>query len=344
MSERIPDHAHWVRVPRFFGDAMMCFAAIARLRSAGLPIVMWGPAWVVDLFDGCPDIRAVMAEPQRDYSPFQAATMLRRHRVASVINFPKSHRPMLAAWLARVPLRLGCGDHGAWLLYTHSVAFHKQDKPFVERYSGVVRQAFPSLSEPRAFLPFRPRAEVIDQAERVRKERNIGDYVVFAPGANTPNKRLSLRSFQEIGKILEQQGFRIVILGGKGEDQTLATELLDQLPRAVDLTGQLSLAQSAAWILGAKAMVGGDTGLAHLAAGSAVPTLCVFGPTRPKHSAPWGPKVKIIRKETLPCLECMAFSCHVEGHPCMDFTAGEVLWNELHDMLSNPASFAGVGG
>ncbi len=329
----MPENAHWVRVPRFFGDAMMCYAAIVPLRSAGLPIVMWGPAWVVDLFEGCPDVSAVMAEPQRDYSPFEAAAMLRKHRAASVINFPKSHRPMLAAWLARVPLRLGCGDHGAWLLYTHSVAFYKHDTSFVERYAGVVRRAFPMLSEPTAFLPFRPRAEALEQAARIQKERGLGDYVVFAPGANTPNKRLSLRSFQALGKRLEQNGLGVVILGGKGEDQALASKIMDQLPHAMDFTGQLSLAQSAAWICGAKAMVGCDSGLAHLAAGSAIPTLVVFGPTRPKHSAPCGPNVKVIRKEDLSCLECMKGVCVFEGHPCMDQVPSERLWDAIIELL-----------
>ena len=113
----LPSGAHWVRMPRFAGDAMMIHAATAPLRAAGFPVIAWGPAWVVDLFEGAEGYTAVVKDAERKYSPFQAARLLRSHRPASLINFPKSNRPMLAGFLARVPLRLGCGDGGAGLFY-----------------------------------------------------------------------------------------------------------------------------------------------------------------------------------------------------------------------------------
>lgn len=334
MNDVVPMGAHWVRFPRFFGDAMMIHGAIARLRAAGLPLVAWGPGWIVDLFAGSPEYAAVVADPERKYSPLKAAALLRAHHPASVINFPKSNRPMLAAFLARVPLRLGCGDRGASWFYTHSVAFYKQDTPFVDRYASVVAKAFPGLPEPASFLSFRPRPEALAEAAARRSFLGLEDYVVLAPGANCACKRLSVDSFAALGTRLAASGLTPVILGAGPVDASLAEQIRARVPRSVDLTNQGGLALSAAWIAGARALVGMDSGLAHIAAGCGIPTLAIFGPTRPRHSAPWGPRVRTARKEGLSCLECMGVVCAVEGNPCMTALADDYLWSELEALLA----------
>ncbi len=335
MSGAIPAGAHWVRVPRFFGDAMMIHAALAPLRAAGLPLVAWGPGWVVDLFDGSPDYAAAVPEPARKYSPWEAARMLREHRPASLINFPKSHRPLLAGLLARVPLRLGCGDGGAFLGYTHSIAFYRQDTPFVARYADVVARAFPDLAaRPAPFRPFRPRAGALAEAAALRAELGLDAYAVLAPGANSPSKRLSVACLAGLAGRLADAGVAPVILGAGDGDRALAGAIRDLEPRALDLTNRGGLAVSAAWISGARALVGVDSGLSHLAAGCGIPTLAVYGPTRPRHSAPWGPRVRVFRKEGLACLECWKLDCPVPGHPCMADLDPEALWAVLADLMA----------
>lgn len=329
----LPPNAHWIRVPRFFGDAVMIHDAIARLRSANEPLVVWGPGWVVDLFNGAEGYSGVFAEPERKYSSLGAARMLRAHRPASVICFPKSHRPMLAALLARVPLRLGCGDGVGRFLLTHHVRFYQQDTPFVERYASVVAQAFSYLPEPESFQPFRPRAQALEAALLLGRDLGLQDYVVFAPGANSKSKRLSLAAFGELGRGLARKGLRTVVLGGPG-DKPLAQEIQDACPDTVDLTGRFGLADSAAWVAGARALVGVDSGLAHLSAAAGVPTLAIYGPTRPRHSAPWGPRVKVLRREDLDCLECMGWTCPVPGHPCMEGLDRDRLGTELEALLT----------
>lgn len=330
----LPKAAHWVRVPRFFGDAMMIHAAIAPLRAAKLPLVMWGPGWIVDLFEGSEDYLGVQADPARKYSPLQAARLLRQHRPASIINFPKSLRPLVAGFLARVPLRLGCGDGGGSLLCTHSVKFYARQDHFVERYGEVVRQAFPELKEPPHFRPFRPRPEALARVAEHRSQLGLaGEYVVFAPGANSGSKRLSIAAFASLGHRLASQGLGVVILGAGTEDRRLAQELKAVLPSAVDQVDAGSLAHAAAWISGARALVGMDSGLAHVAGGCGIQTLAVFGPTRPQHSAPWGPKVKVFRREDLACLECMTWHCPLPEHPCMTQIPEQELWEALRSLL-----------
>ena len=332
----IPPGAHWLRVNRFFGDAMMAYAAVEPLRRAGLPLVVWGPERAVDLFEGSAGVVGVVAEPSRKYGIWDAAHMLRQQRPASLLAFPKSARPHVAALLAGVPLRLGCGDGGAFLLQTHSVAFYKRDDPFVTRYASVVAAAFPALG-PLGFMPFRPREGAFAAQQTQAAEAGFqGAYVVFAPGANSWSKRLSVPLFAALGRRLAAQGVGVVILGAGAEDQRLAGELQAELPKALNLVDHCSLSLSAAWVCGARALVGMDSGLGHIAAGAGIPTLAVFGPTRPRHSGPWGPRVRVVRREDLTCLECMGGACPVPGHPCMNALSEDVLWHELTQLMEAP--------
>lgn len=328
----IPPNAHWIRVPRFFGDAVMIHTALEPLRAAGLPLVVWGPAWVVDLFDGAEGYAAVVKEPDRKYSPLQAARMLREHRPASIICFPKSQRPMLAGFLARVPLRLGCGDGIGRALLTHSLLYSKLDTPFVARYRSLIDRVFPGLPR-RLFVPFRPRPQALAVAAEIRRTEELGAYAVLAPGANSGSKRLSVPAFQDLGRRLEALGLRPTILGAGTVDADMAAGIREKVPGALDLTNRFSLAESAAWLLGARLLIGVDSGLAHLSGACGIPTLTLFGPTRPRHSAPFGPSVQTFRKEDLPCLECMEWNCPVPGHPCMDQVPLDDLWAAVVGLL-----------
>jgi ADP-heptose:LPS heptosyltransferase len=262
--------------------------------------------------------------------------MLREHRPAAVIGFPKSARPHVASLLAGVPQRLGCGDGGVSLLLTHSVAFYKRQEHFVERYASVVTRAFPELG-PMGFTAFRPREEAFVMRDTQAREAGFsGDYVVLAPGANSDSKRLSVPLFAALGRRLEAGGLRLVILGAGPVDQGLADLLVEQLPGALNLVGRCSLSLSGAWVSRARALVGVDSGLAHLSGGAGIPTLAVFGPTRPQHSRPWGPRVRALRDESLSCLECMSFICPLPGHPCMNDLDADLLWNELSTLLESP--------
>jgi ADP-heptose:LPS heptosyltransferase len=88
---------------------------------------------------------------------------------------------------------------------------------------------------------------------------------------------------------------RVAILGGPGEqERRMAAPVLEALPDAVDLIGQLSLPEVAAVLARAFLYVGNDSGLMHIAAATGVPTLGLFGPTPASEYGPIGPHAEAV--------------------------------------------------
>ena len=124
------------------------------------------------------------------------------------------------------------------------------------------------------------------------------------------------------------------------DDVARAEAFRTRVPGVLDLTAKLPWSQSAAWLSGAAAVLANDSGLAHLAAACGVPVVAVFGPTIPRHTAPRGPQVTVLRKEGLACLECQKWHCPLPDHPCMTQVPADIIWAALEAHLATPAQEA----
>jgi len=80
------------------------------------------------------------------------------------------------------------------------------------------------------------------------------------------------------------------------DERDRVTPLLSALPESqiVDLVGRTDPALAAACLARCTAFVGNDSGLMHMAAAVAVPTLGLFGPSRIDHYRPWGPRAAAV--------------------------------------------------
>ncbi|MDO8380667.1 glycosyltransferase family 9 protein [Phenylobacterium sp.] len=125
-------------------------------------------------------------------------------------------------------------------------------------------------------------------------------YVLFIPGgsAHRLDKRWPVERYGELGKLLYDRGFDIVILGGP-QESAVARQIQRYVGKARDLTGRTDFARIA--ILGAKAalVVGNDTGPLHLAAATGAPTIVLFSnASDPALSAPRG-HVAVLQADNL---------------------------------------------
>jgi ADP-heptose:LPS heptosyltransferase len=149
-------------------------------------------------------------------------------------------------------------------------------------------------------------------------------YVVVHPGASVPARAWPAHRCAEAVEALADAGHRVLVTGGPGE-RALTAAVAGT--RGVDLGGALGLAELAALLDGAAAVVVGNTGPAHLAAAVGTPVVSLFSPVVPAARwAPYGVPTVLLGDQEAPCRLTRARECPVPGHPCLtSVTADDVV-------------------
>ncbi|MFC5142068.1 glycosyltransferase family 9 protein [Actinomycetospora rhizophila] len=159
-----------------------------------------------------------------------------------------------------------------------------------------------------------------EAAEALAAHDVAGDYVVVHPGASVPARAWSPHRAAEGVAALAGAGHRVLVTGSPGE-AALTAEVAGH--DGVDLGGRTGFGALAAVLAGARAVVVGNTGPAHLAAAVGVPVVSLFAPVvPPERWAPYGVRRILLGDQDAPCRGTRARNCPVPGHPCLDHIRG----------------------
>jgi len=132
--------------------------------------------------------------------------------------------------------------------------------------------------------------------------------IAIAPTANWQGKTWPAERFvetlQRLTDMAESQldailpDAAVAVLGAENE-RDAAGPVLDAIPadRRIDLVGTQDLPTISACLLRSTLFVGNDSGLMHMAAAAGIPTLGLFGPSRPERYAPWGSRAAWVATE-----------------------------------------------
>ncbi len=233
-----------------------------------------------------------------------------------------------------------------------STSFHQSPLPLalVLRTAGVPRVSAISVDYPGSLLDVRHRVDddlpeperALSLARAAGFDLPAGDdgrldvrrplppvahepgYVVIHPGASVPARAWPAPRCAEAVEALADAGHRVLVTGGPGE-RALTAAVAGA--RGVDLGGALSLAELAALLDGAAAVVVGNTGPAHLAAAVGTPVVSLFSPVVPAERwAPYGVPTVLLGDQDAPCRLTRSRECPVPGHPCLSsVTAADVV-------------------
>lgn len=147
-------------------------------------------------------------------------------------------------------------------------------------------------------------ADAAARAAHAREEDALhAPYAVLCPYTTRPQKHWFDEHWIALAPRIEAElGLRCVVLGGPGE-RAQAEALLAQLPAgSINRVGRTTIAEACAWIGAAQLVVGVDTGLTHIGAALSVPTVALFGSTRPYLYGGAGPLTVLY--DALPCAPC----------------------------------------
>lgn len=133
-----------------------------------------------------------------------------------------------------------------------------------------------------------------------------------------PQRRWPATNYaQLIGRLLASDPRIVVGIIGGAEDRRTGRELVASLadPRCADLTGELPLGELPTLFAESRLLVSNDSGPAHFASTTALPTIVLFGPETPVLYHPLGPAVALYAG--LPCSPCVSAQNH-RRTPCRD--------------------------
>ena len=113
-------------------------------------------------------------------------------------------------------------------------------------------------------------------------------YVVLHAYPKFNYKMWRREAWIELARHLQSVGTRVVLTAGPDSAElTFVNLLARELPGAVNLAGRLTLSQTACLLQHARAYVGPDTAVTHMAAAAGVPVVSLYGATNPVKWGPW---------------------------------------------------------
>lgn len=113
-----------------------------------------------------------------------------------------------------------------------------------------------------------------------------GDYACVHAGASIAARRWDPVAFAAVGDQLAQRGLQVVLTGTPAERAITATVAAAMSRPAIDLAGRTSLGGLTAVLEGASVVITNDTGVSHLAAALATPSVVMFLASDPARWAP----------------------------------------------------------
>lgn len=298
--------------PDGIGDEVLCLPVASALRGL-LPdahISFLSSAYAAPVLQHHPDLDGVLSASGKERFGERVALF----RGFDVAIFLRPFRQwMIAAWAARVPIRVATGYRWYSVFMNRRVYEHRHDfsKHESEYNLGLLRGL--GLIPGPGKRPVLTCTEGERQAARTRIEAMPSPRVVVHPGGFS-TRHWRTRHYHDLVVELARAGYGVILSGSADEGQRFCAEMQrDQIPSAgvLNLMGRIDLRELMAVIAESDALVSGSTGPAHLAAALGCPFISLFDPRRSALPIRWQPLGRgvVLRPQVPTCEKCIYEKC-----------------------------------
>jgi len=119
-----------------------------------------------------------------------------------------------------------------------------------------------------------------------------------------------------IDLLAERYGAECVLVGALGERRKCEEVVAASRHGALVAAGETSVGEAMALLSLCDGFAGNDSGSMHVAGAIGIPTVGLYGSTRPDRTGPLGPKTKILYHQ-IECSPCLARTCRFGHYECL---------------------------
>jgi heptosyltransferase-2 len=321
--------------PDGIGDEILSLPVATALRRVmpGARLSFLSSAYAAPVLAHHPDLDEVLTVNGQER--LGELVRLFKRNVDAAIFLKPFRRLMTAAWLARVPLRVGTGYRWYSFLLNRRVYEHRSD--FSRHESAYNLGLLRGLGlTPGEVTP--PRLVVTAEEQEWARSFLGGSSrlrVVVHPGGFS-SRLWKLVHYRNLVLHLAQAGREVLLTGNAAERDKFRTDAgISHWPDGVrDLMGVLSIRQLMAVIAESHAVVSLATGPMHLAAALGVPTVSIFDPRRNNSPTRWQPLGTgvVLKPEVPTCEKCIYEACPYWD--CLDRITVETVEEQVTQALA----------
>jgi lipopolysaccharide heptosyltransferase II len=165
----------------------------------------------------------------------------------------------------------------------------------------------------------------------------IENLVGICPGSKHFTKMWPEEYFIQLGKLLNENGFNIVLFGGK-DDIKVCERISSKLASAINLCNDNNILQTAADMKCCTVILCNDSGLMHTATAVNIPVIAFFGSTVKEFGfTPYNSKNLILENNSLSCRPCTHIgrdSCPKKHFKCMEEITPQLAFEKLSLILN----------
>jgi heptosyltransferase-1 len=258
---------------------------------------------------------------------------LRKRKFDLAVDAQGLMKSGLWAWLSGAPERVGVGSReGSQHLMTRVVRREGTSDRISSHYLVLAEALDLDTGDFRMDLSLP--GEALEYANHF--STGLGrDYVVLCPHTTRPQKHwLEDRWIEVMDHITGKMGLAAVILGGQNDRGASERIMREESAHMVNLTGKTGLTEAAAVLGNAALVIGVDTGLTHMGFALGVPTIALFGATRPYLDTEGTPgRVLYHPRECSPCRRSP--TCD-DRFPCMGAITTDEVVVTMRGLLNTP--------
>jgi len=345
MRHTMQDERHEIVVwlPSPMGDAILCTPALRSIRRR------FHSSRITLLAN--PVVRQALSPSrfndrwlnQQSKNPVAVASKLKKREFTHAILFKNSFGSALAAFLARIPSRIGYARENRGILLTDKLHPQKlpngKFKPFsmIDYYLEIAFTLGCVTTDRRLELSVDP-----DDSESVKARlpevlTAAGPLVIFVPGgAFGPSKCWPSERFARTAdRLIEQYNATIVVsVSPHVEEKKIAAEICHASKhKLVSLAEKpVTIGELKALFSHAELVITNDTGPRHIAIALQCKVVTLFGPNDPVWTeTDYADEIKIVG--TAPCAPCQKPTCRKPEHLCMNSISVEAVCTAAGKLL-----------